>query len=97
MDRIFIDPYLLLQMFSQFLSIMNNEKKIMLTFDDGPDSQYTEVLLDLLAENDVKVTFLVHQSRLDGDRPPGPGASATSGAAGPSEQLLMLLIVMQAQ
>lgn len=35
------------------------EKKIALTFDDGPHPQFTEQLLDGLKERDVQVTFFV--------------------------------------
>lgn len=35
------------------------KKKVALTFDDGPDSQYTPMLLDGLKERDVKATFFV--------------------------------------
>ncbi len=35
------------------------KKKIALTFDDGPDSEYTPMLLDGLAERNVKATFFV--------------------------------------
>ncbi len=35
------------------------KKKIALTFDDGPDAEYTPQLLDGLAERGVKVTFFV--------------------------------------
>ena len=35
------------------------KKKIALTFDDGPDSEYTPMLLDGLAERGVKATFFV--------------------------------------
>ena len=35
-----------------------NGKKVYLTFDDGP-SIYTDEILDILAENDVKATFFV--------------------------------------
>lgn len=35
------------------------KKKIALTFDDGPDSEYTPMLLDGLAERKVKATFFV--------------------------------------
>lgn len=37
----------------------NQENRIMLTFDDGPDERYTNHLLDVLAEHDVKATFFV--------------------------------------
>lgn len=36
-----------------------NDKVIALTFDDGPSSEYTAAVLDILAENDVKATFFV--------------------------------------
>jgi peptidoglycan/xylan/chitin deacetylase (PgdA/CDA1 family) len=35
------------------------EKVLALTFDDGPDPEYTPLLLDVLKENDVKGTFFV--------------------------------------
>jgi peptidoglycan-N-acetylglucosamine deacetylase len=35
------------------------DKVIVLTFDDGPDPQYTLKLLDVLKTNDVKCTFFV--------------------------------------
>lgn len=37
----------------------NNNKSIVLTFDDGPDPQYTPKLLDILKINNVKCTFFV--------------------------------------
>ncbi len=36
-----------------------NDKRIALTFDDGPHYKYTAEILDILAENDVKATFFV--------------------------------------
>lgn len=36
-----------------------NEKNIYLTFDDGPDNRYTERLLDLLAQYEIKAAFFV--------------------------------------
>ena len=38
---------------------LQEKKKIALTFDDGPDSEYTPMLLDGLAERNVKATFFV--------------------------------------
>ncbi|MBA4493913.1 glycosyltransferase [Paenactinomyces guangxiensis] len=35
------------------------EKKIALTFDDGPDSKYTEQILDILKEHNVKASFYI--------------------------------------
>ena len=40
-------------------SIPNEKKKIALTFDDGPDCEYTPMLLDGLAQRNVKATFFV--------------------------------------
>lgn len=37
----------------------NNEKLIALTFDDGPDKDFTPQVLDILKNNDVKATFFV--------------------------------------
>ncbi len=37
----------------------DGKNNIMLTFDDGPDPDYTEPLLDLLKKNDVKATFFL--------------------------------------
>jgi len=36
-----------------------NKKKVALTFDDGPDSLFTEQILDVLKENNVKATFFL--------------------------------------
>lgn len=36
---------------------VGQDKVIALTFDDGPSSAFTEEILDVLAENDVKATF----------------------------------------
>lgn len=41
------------------VSSMEENKKIALTFDDGPHPYYTEQLLDGLKERDVKATFFV--------------------------------------
>jgi len=41
-------------------------KKIALTFDDGPHKIYTEQLLDGLAERDVKATFFLLGSNIEG-------------------------------
>lgn len=35
------------------------DKKVAITFDDGPNPQYTETLLDGLKERDVKATFFL--------------------------------------
>ncbi len=41
------------------ISAKENEKKIALTFDDGPHRKYTEEILDILDEYSVKATFFV--------------------------------------
>lgn len=41
-------------------------KRIALTFDDGPHKRYTEELLDGLAERDVKATFFLLGSNIEG-------------------------------
>ncbi len=41
------------------------EKVIALTFDDGPWPDYTEQVLDILAENDVKATFFTVGDRIN--------------------------------
>lgn len=42
----------------ELLSLYNEKKLLVLTFDDGP-SKYTNTLLDMLEENNVKVTFFI--------------------------------------
>jgi peptidoglycan/xylan/chitin deacetylase (PgdA/CDA1 family) len=37
----------------------NQESKIALTFDDGPDSKYTPAILDILGKYHVRATFFV--------------------------------------
>ena len=37
----------------------NTDNKVMLTFDDGPDSIYTMELLDLLLKYNIKASFFV--------------------------------------
>ncbi len=44
---------------SNIIRHTNKDNEIMLTFDDGPDERYTNELLDLLKENQVKATFFV--------------------------------------
>ncbi|MFD0711870.1 polysaccharide deacetylase family protein [Paenibacillus sp. GCM10027626] len=36
-----------------------DQKLVALTFDDGPDENYTPAILDILKENDVKATFFL--------------------------------------
>jgi len=42
-----------------FLNGPTNERKVALTFDDGPDTRYTTAILDLLGAMGVKATFFV--------------------------------------
>ena len=39
--------------------IDEGEKKIALTFDDGPNPRYTDMILDILSEYNIKATFFV--------------------------------------
>ncbi|WP_053954687.1 polysaccharide deacetylase family protein [Inediibacterium massiliense] len=42
------------------IKVLNTSlKKIALTFDDGPDPIYTEMILDILKKNNVKATFFL--------------------------------------
>jgi polysaccharide deacetylase family sporulation protein PdaB len=43
----------------------SDEKKIALTFDDGPDNVFTPQMLDILKENDVKATFFIMGKRAE--------------------------------
>ena len=40
-----------------------NEKRIALSFDDGPDSTYTQQILDILNEHNIKGTFFLIGNR----------------------------------
>lgn len=42
-----------------FLHAFTEEKKLALTFDDGPDAKYTPQILDILKNYKVKATFFV--------------------------------------
>lgn len=42
-----------------YLHSPSNEKRIALTFDDGPDGKYTPEILDVLKEYNVKATFFL--------------------------------------
>lgn len=39
--------------------VKTTEKVVALTYDDGPEPPYTELILDVLDKNDVKATFFV--------------------------------------
>lgn len=43
----------------------SDEKRVFLTFDDGPSKTVTPVVLDVLKENNVKATFFVLGSRVE--------------------------------
>lgn len=45
-------------------SSTQDNKRVFLTFDDGPSSNITPLILDLLKENDIKVTFFTLGSRV---------------------------------
>ena len=40
-------------------SVKSEKKLVALTFDDGPDSYFTPMILDILKENNIKATFFV--------------------------------------
>ena len=50
----------LMEKIMEGIYIGNEEKKyIYLTFDEGYEAGYTEQILDVLKENDVKATFFI--------------------------------------
>lgn len=49
---------------SRFNINTNGEKIIALTFDDGPSSDYTNSVLDILAQNNAKATFFTIGDRI---------------------------------
>ena len=42
-----------------YFKVHTNQKVIAVTFDDGPDSEFTGAILDILKEKQVKATFFV--------------------------------------
>ena len=46
---------------------VGDDKVIALTFDDGPSTEYTEQILDILAEYDVKATFFTIGEQIEGE------------------------------
>ncbi|MEZ4608066.1 MAG: polysaccharide deacetylase family protein [Deinococcales bacterium] len=48
-----------------FLQGSGDEKRIALSFDDGPDNKYTPQILDILAEYEVKASFFALGWRLE--------------------------------
>lgn len=51
----------------QVSELAEQTKKIALTFDDGPHPRYTEQLLDGLAERNVKATFFLLGTNIEGN------------------------------
>ena len=49
---------------SKIYSSTPDAKRVFLTFDDGPSSNVTPLILDLLKENDIKATFFTLGSRV---------------------------------
>ncbi|MBZ6527152.1 polysaccharide deacetylase family protein [Aerococcaceae bacterium DSM 111021] len=62
LDAIFSNPVL-----SERLkgTPLNPSPQIALTFDDGPNTEFTPQILEILAENDVKATFFVYGAYVD--------------------------------
>lgn len=58
-------PTVLMRVFGVGAYLRANHNGIALTFDDGPDSKYTPVLLDLLKRHGVKATFFVLGSKAE--------------------------------
>ncbi|WP_312475636.1 polysaccharide deacetylase family protein [Neobacillus sp.] len=57
-------PTVLIRINSWGITKKTNLKAIALTFDDGPNPEYTPQLLDLLKKNGVKATFFVVGSKV---------------------------------
>ena len=47
----------------------NNPKKIALTFDDGPNDEYTPKILDILKQKNIKATFFVTGINIENNIP----------------------------
>jgi peptidoglycan/xylan/chitin deacetylase (PgdA/CDA1 family) len=50
-----------------FLKAPTNAKQVAITFDDGPDNQFTPQILDKLGELGVKATFFLEGKRIPGN------------------------------
>jgi|GEM_PF-389817 len=63
-----MDNYLLQRKYPNVfvLHAPEDENRIALTFDDGPDSRFTPRVLDVLKKHNVKATFFVMGSRVKG-------------------------------
>ncbi|MFK9090188.1 polysaccharide deacetylase family protein [Bacillus salipaludis] len=57
-------PTVMIRVFSWGITKRTNTDAIALTFDDGPNPEYTPQLLDLLKKYDVKATFFVVGSKV---------------------------------
>lgn len=57
-DEILESDYTSPTLFSEEINIQDNRKLVALTFDDGP-SEYTEELVEVLNNNNIKATFFV--------------------------------------
>lgn len=55
----------MVQEVNRFLHRGEGEKTVFLTFDDGPSTESTNKILDILKENDVKATFFVWGETLE--------------------------------
>ncbi|MNH89995.1 Peptidoglycan-N-acetylglucosamine deacetylase [compost metagenome] len=53
--------------FREIYDVKTSEKRVALTFDDGPDNRYTPQILDILQENQVKATFFLVGRQIDKD------------------------------
>ncbi|MBP2000370.1 peptidoglycan/xylan/chitin deacetylase (PgdA/CDA1 family) [Paenibacillus shirakamiensis] len=53
--------------FKEVFSIHTNQKKVALTFDDGPDNRYTPQILDILKQYGVKATFFLVGRQVEKD------------------------------
>lgn len=63
-------PYLIRKLYSKAVwRIPNSEKKIYLTFDDGPIPEITEWVLDVLKEKNILATFFCVGDNIENNRP----------------------------
>lgn len=53
--------------FREIYEVKTKEKKVALTFDDGPDNRYTPQILDILKANQVHATFFLVGRQIDKD------------------------------
>ncbi|MDR2835938.1 MAG: polysaccharide deacetylase family protein [Bacteroidales bacterium] len=55
-------PYIYRQAYKR---IKSNDKKLFLSFDDGPTSEITDLILNILEKNNSKATFFCHGKNAD--------------------------------